>query len=76
MVGMPNDAPRSWLVRKLGPPAGALALEPARPRPPGPGEARVAVGAVGLNFPDLLIMSGGYQVSWPLPSIASSPRIR
>jgi len=67
MVGMPNDAPRSWLVRKLGTPASALALEPARPRPPGPGEARVAIGAVGLNFPDLLLCAGRYQERPELP---------
>lgn len=67
MVGMPNDAARSWLVRTLGAPADALHLEPARPRPPGPGEARVAVGAVGLNFPDLLLCAGGYQERPDLP---------
>jgi NADPH:quinone reductase len=69
MVGMPNvaDAPRSWLVRRLGTPADALALEPVRPRPPGPGEARVAVGAVGLNFPDLLLCAGRYQERPDLP---------
>jgi len=67
MVGMPNDAPRSWLVRRLGAPADALALEPARPRPPGPGEARVAIGAVGLNFPDLLLCAGRYQERPDLP---------
>jgi NADPH:quinone reductase len=67
MVGMPSDAPRSWRVHRLGAPADALHLEPARPRAPGPGEARVTVGAVGLNFPDLLLCAGRYQERPALP---------
>lgn len=52
---------RAWVVRQLGAPADALALETLQPRPPGPGEVRVAVEAVGLNFPDLLVCAGRYQ---------------
>jgi NADPH2:quinone reductase len=58
---------RSWRVRSLGPPREALRLEEAQPRPPGPGEVRVAVGAVGLNFPDLLLCAGRYQERPELP---------
>jgi NADPH2:quinone reductase len=59
--------PRAWRVRRLGAPAEALALEPAAPRAPGAGEATVAVEAVGLNFPDLLVCAGRYQERPPLP---------
>ena len=63
----PGAAPRSWRVRQLGTPREALRLEAAAARPPGPGEARVEVGAVGLNFPDLLLCAGRYQERPPLP---------
>ncbi len=49
------------------PRARPCAWSQARPRPPGPGEARVEVGAVGLNFPDLLLCAGRYQERPPLP---------
>lgn len=52
---------RSWRVHRLGTPAEALRLDGVEARPPGPGEARVAVGAIGLNFPDLLVCAGHYQ---------------
>ncbi|HEY7011308.1 MAG TPA: NADPH:quinone oxidoreductase family protein [Streptosporangiaceae bacterium] len=61
------SVPRSWRVRQLGPPEQALRLEPGPAREPGPGEARVEIGAVGLNFPDLLLCAGRYQVRPDLP---------
>jgi NADPH2:quinone reductase len=39
---------------------------------PGPGEVAVDIVVAAVNFPDLLIMSGGYQASWPLPLIPGS----
>lgn len=36
---------------------------------PGPGQARVRTAAVALNFPDLLICEGRYQVRAPLPAV-------
>ncbi|PPJ33490.1 NADPH:quinone oxidoreductase family protein [Nocardia nova] len=33
----------------------------------GPGEVVVDIAAAAVNYPDLLIMSGDYQVRWPLP---------
>jgi NADPH:quinone reductase len=54
-------------VCRLGPPDQALRLTEVPERPPGPGEARVEVGAAGLNFPDLLLCAGGYQERPELP---------
>lgn len=34
---------------------------------PGPGEVRVRVHAAGVNFPDLLVVRGTYQILAPLP---------
>jgi NADPH2:quinone reductase len=65
--GAADHLPQSWRVRRLGTPRQALRLEPGPPRAPGPGEARVAVGAVGLNFPDLLVCAGRYQERPELP---------
>ena len=36
---------------------------------PGPGEVRVRVKAAGVNFPDLLMSQGKYQMKPPLPFI-------
>jgi NADPH2:quinone reductase len=52
---------RSWRVHRLGTPEEALVLTDTPVRAPGPGEARVAVDAVGLNHPDLLLCAGRYQ---------------
>ncbi|MFI1293285.1 NADPH:quinone oxidoreductase family protein [Streptomyces sp. NPDC020792] len=38
----------------------------------GTGEAVVDIAAAAVNYPDLLIMSGGYQVRWPLPLVPGS----
>ena len=38
----------------------------------GPGQARVAVSAAAINFPDLLMLEDRYQVSMPLPFIPGS----
>lgn len=58
---------RAWVVAELGG-IGALRLaEVAEPPAPGPGEATVAMVAVGLNYPDLLMLSGRYQHRPELP---------
>ncbi|WP_415184482.1 NADPH:quinone oxidoreductase family protein [Phaeovulum sp.] len=48
-------------------PKTAPALVPLRLPPPGPGELRVRIAACGLNFADLLMISGRYQDTPPLP---------
>jgi NADPH2:quinone reductase len=50
----------------LGPPE-SLRLEERDPGPPGPGQVRVRLRAAGLNFPDVLMIRGGYQLKPPLP---------
>jgi NADPH2:quinone reductase len=66
MPGSPTET-LVWRVRALGTPQDALRLETAPVRRPGPGEVLVSVGAVGLNFPDLLLCAGRYQERPPLP---------
>jgi NADPH2:quinone reductase len=58
---------RRWLVNELGEPTQVMELVETGPLAPRPGEVVVDVKAVGLNFPDLLQIRGGYQVKPPLP---------
>lgn len=62
---------RAARMAGYGPPE-LLVVEEVPDPQPGPGEVAVAVAAAAVNFPDLLIMNGGYQVSWPLPLIPGS----
>lgn len=39
---------------------------------PGPGEVRVAVGFASVNFPDILMTSGSYQIKVPPPFVLGS----
>ncbi|OBF58849.1 NADPH:quinone oxidoreductase family protein [Mycolicibacterium monacense] len=39
---------------------------------PGPGEVLVRVGAAAVNFPDVLLIAGRYQVSVPTPFVPGS----
>lgn len=60
---------RAWQVDRLEG-IGALTLaEVPEPPAPGAGEATVEMAAVGLNYPDLLMLTGGYQYRPPLPFI-------
>jgi NADPH:quinone reductase len=54
-----------------GPPELLVVAEVPDPQP-GAGEVAVDVIAAAVNFPDLLIMNGSYQASWPLPLIPGS----
>ena len=46
-----------------------LELDWPEPAPPGPGEITVAITRAALNFPDLLMLSGGYQFKPVLPFV-------
>jgi NADPH2:quinone reductase len=58
--------PRAVVCRELGPPE-SLRLESFASRPLAAGEVRVAVRAAGINFPDILMAAGDYQLKPELP---------
>src|SRR4030081_3582754 len=58
--------PKAIVCRELGPPEG-LHLETFASVPLKPGEVRVAIRAAGINFPDILMAAGEYQLKPPLP---------
>jgi NADPH2:quinone reductase len=58
--------PKAVVCRELGPPE-RLRLETLASAPLGPGQVRVAVHAAGINFPDILIAAGEYQLKPELP---------
>src|SRR5713226_4527201 len=58
--------PKAVVCRELGPPE-RLRLETFAPRPLAAGQVRVAVRAAGINFPDILMAAGEYQLKPPLP---------
>src|SRR5579875_708791 len=66
---MARPSARVWRVERLGTPEKALRLGEAPLLPPAAGHARVAVRAVGLNFPDLLLCAGRYQERPGLPFV-------
>lgn len=62
---------QAWLCST---PTGVEALQwTEMPTPsPGPGEVLVEIKAASLNFPDLLIVQGKYQIKPPLPFVPGS----
>lgn len=62
---------RALVVEELGPPETHRVGELPDPVP-GPGEVVVDVRAAALNFPDLLMMEGRYQVQPDLPFVPGS----
>ena len=58
--------PKAVVCRELGPPE-SLRLESFASAPLKPGEVRVAIHAAGINFPDILMAAGEYQLKPPLP---------
>lgn len=60
---------KAVLIREFGP-AGQHHVEQVMDPRPGPGQVVVAVKAAGVNYPDLLVMSGKYQI---LPERPFSP---
>lgn len=57
---------RAIVANKLGPPED-LVIEEINSLQPGPGQVVVDNRAAAINFPDLLVMEGKYQVRPPLP---------
>jgi NADPH2:quinone reductase len=58
--------PRAVVCRELGPPE-RLRLESFPSQPLAPGQVRVAIRAAGINFPDILMAAGEYQLKPELP---------
>ena len=58
--------PKKVVCRELGPPE-SMHLESFASAPLAPGQVRVAVHAAGVNFPDVLMVAGEYQLKPPLP---------
>src|ERR1700736_5597408 len=58
--------PKAVVCRELGPP-GRLRLETFVSKPLAPGQVRVAIRAAGINFPDILMEAGEYQLKPELP---------
>ena len=58
--------PKAIVCRELGPPE-RLRLETFACAPLKPGELRVAIHAAGINFPDILMAAGDYQLKPELP---------
>src|SRR6476646_6532140 len=57
---------RAVLCKAFGPPESLVVEEVPSPQP-GPGEVVIDVKAAGVNFPDVLIIQGKYQVKPALP---------
>jgi NADPH2:quinone reductase len=57
---------KAIVCRELGPPS-VLRLEERAQAPLGAGQVRVAMRGAGVNYPDLLMTAGGYQLKPPLP---------
>jgi NADPH2:quinone reductase len=58
--------PKAVVCRELGPPE-RLRLETFASKPLAAGEVRVAIRAAGINFPDILMAAGEYQLKPDLP---------
>ena len=58
--------PMKVVCRELGPPD-RLRLESFESSPLAPGQVRVAIRAAGINFPDILMAAGEYQLKPELP---------
>ncbi|GAB4070499.1 NADPH:quinone oxidoreductase family protein [Angustibacter speluncae] len=58
---------QAWQVVVHGSPADALRLQEVEVPRPGAGQVLLRVAATALNFPDVLLAAGQYQVRPPLP---------
>ena len=58
---------RAWQAFEVGEPAAVCKLGEVEVPTPAPGQILVRVRAAALNFPDVLMCRGQYQVRPPLP---------
>lgn len=59
---------RALMCKEYGPPE-SLVIETVDDPVPGDGEVVIDVAAAGINFPDVLIIAGQYQVKTPTPFV-------
>lgn len=62
---------KALVCKEFGPYAGHTVIETDAPKIK-PGHVRLRIKAAGLNFPDILMVEGKYQVKPPLPFIAGA----
>ncbi len=60
---------KALVCRELAPDYAGVGLEERAMPEPGPGEVRVRIKAASLNFPDLLMTEGKYQLKPELPFV-------
>lgn len=60
---------RAWQIARLGEPAEVMSLVEIEAPSVAPGHVLVDVAATALNFPDVLMARGHYQVQPPLPYV-------
>jgi NADPH2:quinone reductase len=58
---------KAMICREISEDVGVLSPEDAPEAAPGPGEVRVRLRAASVNFPDILMIQGKYQLKPPLP---------
>lgn len=58
---------KAWQVHDVGEPTAVMSLDDVAVPTPRPGEVLVRVGATALNFPDVLMARGEYQIKPELP---------
>ncbi|MET7482944.1 NADPH:quinone oxidoreductase family protein [Streptomyces sp. NPDC005538] len=58
---------QAWQVHQNGEPSEAMRLEEVQTPTPGDGQVLLKVRAANINFPDVLMCRGHYQVRPPLP---------
>lgn len=63
---------RAALCDSYGPPDVVQLADIAAPGPVGSGQARVRIDAAAVNFPDVLLVAGEYQLKVPPPFIPGS----
>lgn len=62
---------RAAVCREYGPPE-VVRVEDLPPTPLGPGQVRAGVRAAAVNYPDVLLVAGEYQVKLPVPFVPGS----
>jgi NADPH2:quinone reductase len=63
---------RGWQMRRTGSPSDVLTLSDLPAPEPARGEVSVEIEYAGVNYADLLLIRGEYQITLPLPAVPGS----